>query len=175
MVGTNVRRWRKVAQQPIPPWDERNQFIASLIPPGSSVLDIGSGGQSLKRHLKPGCKYQPCDLVKSSPDVILCNFNDGLFPNVEEHFDYVVCSGILEYIRDPVRFLDAATSYGNVVILSYHPFVQGSSKLSRLDHDWINHMTSEELNGVFCQVVAKQDVLRNENGECIYALKKKND
>jgi len=171
LVRTNVRRWRKVAMEPTPPWDERNHFIAGLIPAGSSVLDIGSGGQSLRRHLKSGCKYQPCDLVKSSPDVILCDFNAAIFPDILEQYDYVVCSGILEYIRDPVRFLDAVASYGNVVILSYHPFTQGSSKLPRLAHDWINHMTSEELNGIFDQVVVKWEVLRSGNGECIYSLK----
>src|SRR5882672_6229357 len=81
VVRTHVRRWRKVAHAGRPPWDDRNQTIANLIPRGSSVLDVGCGSQSLKNHLKGACKYQPCDLIKSTPDVIVCDFNAGFFPD----------------------------------------------------------------------------------------------
>jgi hypothetical protein len=149
---THIRRWRKVAQQPTPLWDERNQFIANLIPAGSSVLDIGSGGQSIKRHLKPGCHYQPCDLVKSTPDVILCDFNAGRFPEISRQYDYVVCSGVMEYIRNPLPFLEAVTSYGSSVIISYHPYEPGSPKWKRLAVNWITHISQAKLEGMFSQV-----------------------
>src|SRR5882724_4237857 len=81
ILRTDVRRWTKVAAES-PPWDERNRIIASLIPCKSSVLDLGSGAQTLRKHLKHDCVYQPCDIVKSSKDVILCNFNAGVYPEL---------------------------------------------------------------------------------------------
>src|SRR5271157_5003330 len=73
LLRTDVRRWRKVATQ-IPHWDDRNRVIAGFVPPGAAVLDLGCGAQTLRTHLKPDCHYQPCDIVASSPDVILCDF-----------------------------------------------------------------------------------------------------
>jgi 2-polyprenyl-3-methyl-5-hydroxy-6-metoxy-1,4-benzoquinol methylase len=106
MVRTKVRQWRRVAFAGRPSWDERNKIIAGFIPAGSSVLDIGCGAQTLKQHLPPGCKYQPCDIIKSSPEVIFCDLNGGIYPETRERFDYVVCSGVFEYVRRPQEFLN---------------------------------------------------------------------
>ncbi len=43
--------------------DLRNTAIAALVTPGGSVLDLGSGSQTLRKRLPPGCRYQPADLV----------------------------------------------------------------------------------------------------------------
>ena len=45
-VRTHKRRWQKVSQDPNPHWDDRNKVISSLIPDGSSVLDLGCGAQT---------------------------------------------------------------------------------------------------------------------------------
>ncbi|PWU09048.1 MAG: hypothetical protein C5B50_28275 [Verrucomicrobia bacterium] len=152
LVRTHRRRWERVARAGAPPWDDRNVTIAGLIPAGSSVLDIGCGAQSLKGHLKERCLYQPCDLVKSTPEVVLCDFNAGIFPRLSKHFDYVVCSGIFEYMRAPQEFLQQVTSLGSITLLSYHPFRKGDSKWTRLVSNWVNHFTETELHAIFEQV-----------------------
>ena len=173
-VRTHKARWQKVSLDPHPHWDARNCIISDLIPAGSSVLDVGSGAQTLRRHLKPGCKYQPCDVVKSSPDVILCDFNAGVYPDIQGNFDYVVCSGVLEYIRNPNEFLKQTSSYGDSMILSYCPLVPKQGKLHRLSVNWINHFTKAEVERTFEQAGLNWRVLHTmEEDQTIYSLRPK--
>ena len=173
MVRTHVRRWEKVAQGGRPSWDERNEIIAGYIPAGSSILDVGCGAQTLKQHLKPGCRYQPSDVVKSTPEVIFCDFNANVYPDVKEKYDYVVCSGVLEYIREPEKFLRRIPPLGHSVILSYNPLLPGGSKLTRMGNGWgwVNHFTKEELQTLFgeCGFFFKL-LIDHEKGYSIYLL-----
>jgi Methyltransferase domain len=172
VVRTNVRRWQKAAREKEPSWDERNRIIATFIPEASSVVDLGAGAQTLKRYLKSGCEYQPCDIVKSSPDMIVCDFNSGIYPSLSRRYDYVVCSGVFEYIRRPSEFLSRIRQYGKRVILSYNPAGQGVATFERLANGWVNHLTSQQLealfstNGLDWKLICRQD-----NSETIYELK----
>ena len=173
LVRTKVRQWQRVAAAGTPPWDERNKTIVEFIPAGSSVLDIGCGAQTLRQHLKPGCRYQPCDVVKSSPDVILCDFNAGKFPDIKQSFDYVVCSGVFEYIRRPEEFLEQVSGYGRAVILTYNPLPPGGSKLARLGNQlgWVNHFKKTELEALFDGKRLKWTLLHTDKQGCvIYSL-----
>lgn len=175
VVKTNVRRWREVARNPRPNWDGRNEIIAKLIPAGSSVIDLGCGSQTLRRHLDPSCKYQPCDVIQSTPDVIYCDFNSGIYPNVNVSYDYVICSGVFEYIRNPEEFLKKNSLLGKVMILSYNPLyhVPEDSKIRRLNLDWINHFTKPEVEALFDKVglVWKIQNAAANIGEDIYLLR----
>jgi hypothetical protein len=175
VVRTNVDRWREVSKNPRPHWDDRNENIAQLIPPGSSVIDLGCGPQTLRRHLYPNCKYQPCDVIKSTPDVIFCDFNAGIYPDVKETYDYVVCSGVFEYIRKPEEFLRKNSQLARTMILSFNPFGQlpGDSKIRRLNCDWVNHLNKSELEALFTKVGLTWkifDVTARKNEEFIYVL-----
>lgn len=173
-VRTNVRRWSEVAKNPRPHWDGRNEIIARLIPPGASVIDLGCGPQTLRRHLNPSCKYQPCDIIQSTPDVIFCDFNSGIYPKVNEFYDYVICSGVFEYIRNPSEFLRRNAVLGKQMILSYNPLYQipGDSKIRRLNCDWINHFTKPEVEALFDEMGLSWEILNvARDGETIYALR----
>src|SRR5207249_2256503 len=148
LLRTDVRRWRRNAFER-PAWDERNRMIAGLIPEHVSVLDLGAGAQTLRWHLKPGCHYQPCDLVKSSDDVLLCDFNAGAYPKTERDYDYVVCSGVLEYIRAPRAFLARIARLGRRVILSYAVARPDDSRWRRLRDGWVNGYSQSELERHF--------------------------
>jgi hypothetical protein len=148
LVRTDVRRWHRTATEP-PPWDERNKVIAALIPDNRSVLDLGSGAQTLRNYLKPGCRYQPCDLVRSSDDVLLCDFNAGIYPKVDNEFDYAICSGVLEYVRAPEEFLTRLCSMGKHVILSYAVARPNDTPWRRRQEGWVNHFTQAQLEEVF--------------------------
>jgi len=146
---THVRRWQQVAQAGPPTWDERNTIIARFIPAGSSVIDLGCGAQTLRTHLQAGCTYQPCDIVKSSADVIFCDFNREIYPEPGRDFDFVVCSGVLEYIWKPKRFLARVSTLGRTMLLSYNPRMAGESRLDRLAKYWVNHLKRETLEKTF--------------------------
>lgn len=141
---TDVGRWTKSCRE-VPSWDERNRIVASFIPAGVAVLDLGSGAQTLRQHLRASCQYQPCDIIQSSPDVIRCDFNSGIYPVVGKGYDYVVCSGVIEYLHDPQTFLSNIRNYGRNIIITYNPKLPGVSVLKRRTRGWVNHMTEHGL------------------------------
>ena len=147
-VKTDKRRWEKVSKE-VPPWDDRNQAIAAFIPEGVSVLDLGCGAQTMKRHLKPGCKYQPCDIVQSSPNVIHCDFNSGVYPALTTKYDYVICSGIFEYMRDPATFISEIRNYGKTIIFTYNLSNSKQLVVERLGKGWVNHLEEAKLEQLF--------------------------
>jgi hypothetical protein len=146
--STDVSRWKRVARKKSS-WDNRNHLIAQLIPDNSTVLDLGSGAQTLRGYLRPNCEYQPCDVVMSSDDVLLCDFNAGIYPAVNKYYDYVICSGVLEYIRQPQSFLAAIATLGHEIILSYAPYHENDSKLQRAAEGWVNHLSEAQLREMF--------------------------
>lgn len=168
---SHTSQWAKVAAAGVPVWDRRNKIIAGFVSSGSSVLDLGCGAKTLRTHLHPSCKYQPCDLVASSPEVILCDFNAGQYPNLTERFSHVVCSGVLEYIRAPKQFLLRVAGYGDTLLLSYNPMQEGDSKIKRMSRTWCNHFSKVELESLFSDVGLVSKLLHeSENGELIYRL-----
>ncbi len=174
MLRTYVRRWQQVAQAGPPTWDERNAIIAKFIPAGSSVIDLGCGAQTLRNHLAPDCTYQPCDIVKSSPDVIFCDFNVGIYPEPGGIFDYVVCSGVLEYIWKPKEFLSRVPRLGHALLLSYNPRMKGESKFDRLAKHWVNHLDRDALEKMFDELGLGWKVVnvRSPN-EYLYSIQRK--
>jgi len=148
LLRTDLPRWKRVSKQP-PPWDERNRLLAALVPPGAAVLDLGCGAQTLRVHLKPGCHYQPCDIIPSSPDVIHCDFNSGNYPVLNRKYDFVVCSGVFEYTREPVRFIHEIKEYGRVLLLSFNPRRPAESLVGRFALGWVNHLSQDQIEGLF--------------------------
>jgi hypothetical protein len=120
-------------------------MIAQFIAPGATVIDVGCGGQALLAYLPKGCRYQPCDIIRHTDNVWLCDFNKGVYPSCKEPFDYVVCSGTFEYARNPEGFLEAMCSLGCNLILSYSPLESGMSKVERMAQGWCNHLTQVEF------------------------------
>jgi hypothetical protein len=156
----DVSLWHKVAHGGPPSWDKRNEIIGKMVEPKSSVLDVGCGAQTLKNYLPPGCKYQPADLIKSSPEVIVCDLNGGVYPDNGEYYDYVICSGVLEYMRDPEDFLRRIPKLGRTVILTYNPLADNGSKIDRLGNGWgwVNHFKRGELEELFSKMGLKWTV-----------------
>ena len=110
------------------PWLERSVYISQFIPAGASVLDFGAGEQDLRGLLMPDglespssrvSRYVPVDMVKTTPDTRLCDFNAGKWPQIREKFDVVVVAGVLEYANDPAKVLRRLKGYGATILLSY--------------------------------------------------------
>jgi hypothetical protein len=172
---SHPRRWAKVASAGKPIWDQRNKILASFVPPGSSVVDLGCGAKTLQTHLPPSCSYQPCDLVQSSREVIVCDFNAGKYPRLPRRYSHVVCSGVFEYIREPKDFLKRVATYGDNLLLSYNPLRHGGSRIKRMTNNWCNHFTKPEIESLFAETCLAVELLNeSEAGELIYRLKTSN-
>jgi len=82
-------------------WDERTRLIATMIPPGTRVIEFGCGRRVLERHLPQGCRYVPSDIVQRGPDTIVCDLNASRLPDLRHlHLNVAIFSGVLEYVED---------------------------------------------------------------------------
>lgn len=124
-------------------YDTRIKLMASFIKEGTSVLDIGCGQEALKRYIPSNVIYTGCDLIQRSEHTIVCDFNKLEYPPFK-NYDYIFCSGVLEYINDLQYFLFNIQKYGTEFIFSYAP--NFTDVESRLKHDWVNHYTLTDLH-----------------------------
>jgi glycosyltransferase involved in cell wall biosynthesis len=93
-------------------FDSTHSRVLALIPPGSRVLDLGSGigavGAALKQR---GCYVVGCDvergaMVGAFDRFIIADLNEKL-PVIEgESFNYVLVLDVVEHLNAPERFLD---------------------------------------------------------------------
>lgn len=141
---TNVERWRNLGES----WDARIKRMAVYIQPYSSVLDLGAGQMALKKFLPEGCVYVPCDLVARDPATIVCDFNQGQFPP-SRPYDYVVCSGLIEYLHDVPGFFSRLKDYSERFIVSYAVKIKEQSVAQRRKLDWVNDYTLIEMVEIF--------------------------
>ena len=82
-------------------WDERTQLIATMVPPGTRVIEFGCGRRVLEHHLPRGCTYVPSDIVERGPDTVVCDLNASRLPDLRHlGLQVAVFSGVLEYVAD---------------------------------------------------------------------------
>ena len=85
-----------------PKWRRRNYKISKLINPNSKVLDLGCGSKNLLEYLDAPKKYIGIDYKQPLADIEI-NFNYN-FKLPKENWDFIVCSGLLEYLKNIKHF-----------------------------------------------------------------------
>ena len=80
-------------------WDDRAAILASLVPRGSSVLELGAGKGNLEKMLPEGCSYTPSDIHEVHGPRLLIDLNAEQLPEFPEH-DVAVLGGVLEYVEE---------------------------------------------------------------------------
>lgn len=99
-----------------PPWTKRNEKIAKeLLLPNKSVIDLGCGAKDLLRYYTPS-RYLGIDGGSKEADVIIDLDTDFTLPT---GWDYVVNSGILEYLLDINVYLEKIKNLGNEYIFTW--------------------------------------------------------
>lgn len=99
-----------------PAWSFRNKFISSLIPPNCSVLDLGCGTKDLLKYIAPS-KYLGVDYYSEYADLKI-NFNEK-FEIPPGHWNYIVCSGLLEYLDNLDIFFSTIKDSADNYIVTY--------------------------------------------------------
>jgi SAM-dependent methyltransferase len=120
-------------------WRRRNSTYHSLIqrisrvlvPPGQSVLEIGSGNGDLLTALEPstgvGVDLSPkmVELARSRHPEIEFRVAEGESIDLGRTFDYVVLSDLVPYVHDLLRLFENAAAHSHrrtrIVINSYNP------------------------------------------------------
>jgi SAM-dependent methyltransferase len=89
-----------------------SQHLATAIPDGGSVLDLGAGDGQLARALmvrRPDLRVEGVDVVKRPKTLIPVTLYDGVtLPFPERSFDYVTIVDVLHHTDDPARVLAEA-------------------------------------------------------------------
>jgi hypothetical protein len=140
--GTDRRRWRRIANFH-DAWSTRHELMATWIRPGDVVIDLGSGPRRFAVHLPPACRYVPVDLVSRGPGSVVRDLNREPLPDLRG--DFVVMSGVLEYIHDLPRFLAGTVRLAPRAAASYACAETFSDLRARRANGWVNQCTEAEL------------------------------
>lgn len=93
--------------------------LAALVAPGSHVLDLGTGGGALGRHLheSKGCRVDGVTLSAAERDEALSAYDRLEVLDLEDpawaerfadrQYDVVICADVLEHLREPEQVLRA--------------------------------------------------------------------
>lgn len=113
---SDINRWKKDKSLFLS-WNERTQLLANQIIPDSKVFEFGAARMALKTMLPSGCIYLHSDIVKRNKNTLVIDLNAEL-PNISK-VDYIVFSGVLEYIFDVKRLLLHLAQFSEHFIFSY--------------------------------------------------------
>jgi homoserine O-acetyltransferase/O-succinyltransferase len=122
--------------------------ILELIPPGSSVLDLGCGTGGLLARLRDRgpCRVMGIELdeqailacVRRGLNVVQADLNQGLPAFAEGHFDFVVLSQTLQTVMDAPRVLADMLRVGRKSIVSF-PNIAYKSHRRQLNEGFSPH------------------------------------
>jgi methionine biosynthesis protein MetW len=118
------------------------EILASLVPPGSRVLDLGCGGGELLAHLQlhSGCSGYGIEIddanvlacARRGVNVIQLNLEDGLALFEDASFDVVLQLETLQNLRHTERMLRETARVGRIGIVSFPNFAHWPNRLSVL-------------------------------------------
>ncbi len=137
--GTDTERWARLDNLATQ-WDARAAMAAEWIPEGSRVLDVGAGAMALGGLLKPGCTYQPADVIERRPGCFVIDMNRRQFP--PGSYDFVTFLGVLEYIHDIGWTLQRAAAAAPRMIVTYCTDT-GAGVALRRGMGWVNDLSAD--------------------------------
>jgi methionine biosynthesis protein MetW len=154
--------------------------IASLVPEGSRVLDLGCGDGSLLAYLQ---KYRHCTgygvelnddnihaCIERGVNVLQLNLDQGLSLFADQSFDVVLQIDTLQHLRNAETMLRETARVGRQGVVAFPNFAHWPNRLSvlagrmpvtkRLPYEWYN--TPNIRVGTFADfdVLARKNNLR---------------
>jgi methionine biosynthesis protein MetW len=118
------------------------ELIASMVPVGSRVLDLGCGDGELLAHLQRtrGCTGYGVEIddakllacVRRGVNAIQFNLEEGLSLFEDQSFDVVLQLRTLQHLRNAERMLRETARVGRIGIVSFPNFAHWPNRLSVL-------------------------------------------
>jgi hypothetical protein len=135
---TDLKRWSS-QKALFSSWDERTQLLANKIKPNKTVFEFGAARLVLKEMLPDGSIYLHSDLVRRAEDTLVVDLNKELpiLPQV----DYIVFSGVLEYLFDIEKVLLHLNPKTSCFLFSYATVDNFSNISERREHGWVSDLS----------------------------------
>lgn len=115
------------------------EVIASLVPEGSRVLDLGCGDGTLMAYLREhrGCRGFGVEIddakvaacVRRDVKVLQINLEDGLAMFDDRSFDVVLQLETLQHLRNTEKMLQETARIGRIGIVSFPNFAHWPNRL----------------------------------------------
>jgi FkbM family methyltransferase len=126
--GTDGWRWSHTANLEHGA-EERAKLAAPHLPKQGRILDLGAGLMAPIGHLDPGVAYTPLDLLRFAETTVVCDLNDGQFP--DGAWDCALALELLEYIHDLAALLVRTRKAAAHLILTYRCSAGGGGEARR--------------------------------------------
>jgi hypothetical protein len=147
-------------------WDARLKIIAKLIPPGSSVLDVGAGDCALDRFIKSG-SYTPVDKIPQRGswewDI------ETPWPYPRKSWDIAILSGVLEYVKSPYEAMLEVAKLAPRAIVSYD---HAGSFAYREGLGFKSHLSRAGIEREFARAAWRYKVVATYKHQVIYELQR---
>lgn len=140
---SDYERWSK-EKSLFPSWEERTVLLSKEIKPNSIVLEFGAANRFLKKYLPENCIYLHSDLVKRNEETIVIDLNKEI-PDLPIS-NYIVFSGVLEYIFDVKLIIKHCSKYTDHLLFSYATFDKFPNTNNRRYNGWVSDMNELEFN-----------------------------
>lgn len=103
----------------ISPWRQRNKLIANkFLQPNKSVLDLGCGAKTFLWYYKPSRYFGVDGMPLQEVDLVI-DLDTDFQEHIESGWDYVLNSGILEFVTNPKKYLLRQKGLGKEYIFTY--------------------------------------------------------
>ena len=167
---SDVERWEDT-EELLENWNERTRLMAGLVPENAKVIEFGAGNMTLRKYLPENCEYQGSDLVQRSPEMKICDLNEGINFHLGP-YDTAVLSGVLEYVYDINKVFEQLNGEINRIVLSYA--CKDSFSENRERFGWLSDYKKEELVKIFQKYHYEIKESREWRRQSIFKLEKIN-
>lgn len=123
-------------------WAERATQIAKYIPDKATVVDIGGGFENLRKFINAD-QYYCIDCYQATKQTILADLNKE-YPQLPERVQFVICQGVLEYMKSPMDFLLNMSQYGRHMVLTYR-IAKQKNENQKIKRNFMSFDQVEEL------------------------------
>jgi methionine biosynthesis protein MetW len=154
--------------------------LASLVPAGSRVLDLGCGDGALLHHLQTtkGCTGYGVEInddnviacVKRGVSVVQLNLDQGLNTFADQSFDVVLQIDTLQHLRNAETMLRETARVGRMGIVAFPNFAHWPNRFSvlagrmpvtkRLPYQWYDTPNIRVGTHADFEVLARKNGLR---------------
>lgn len=162
-------RWSK-EESIFPSWEERTILLSKQIKPNSIVLEFGASNLLLKNQLPKNCTYLHSDLVARNDETIVIDLNKEL-PELPIS-NYIMFSGVLEYIFDVKLILKHCSKYTDHLLFSYATFDKFSNTNNRRFNGWVSDLNENKIQKIANLINFDLKIIGDWKGQTLYHLTK---